>query len=120
MAQNESEQFLAGLEVKTRANINWGWFDTEVWQSQLDRYGRRTEEIGGGQAPLYLVVASTNEDRVKRELAATGESRIASASRWTVLTLEDLLKLSPGPPPTTDASVQGPAVELLTSLLAEP
>ena len=120
MAESESEQFLAGLEVKTRANINWGWYGTEVWQSQLDRYARRTEEVAGELAPLYLVVASTNKDWVNRELSAIGDLRIESASRWTVLTVEDLLDRHPGPPATSDGSQQEPAIELLASLLAEP
>ena len=120
MAESEGHRFLAGLEVKTRANINWGWYGTERWQSQLDRYADRAREIGGERAPLYLIVAEANRERVERELSAIGEWRIASASRWTVLTLQELLQRVPEPLASSRASSQGPAVELLGSLLAEP
>jgi len=123
MAQDEQGQLLAGLEVKTRALINWGWYGTETFQSQLDRYVRRTEEIGAADAPLYLVVDTTNKGKIEDELAAIDESRIASAHRWSVLTLTDLLERAPAWPVADTASIDGttgPVVDVLISLLSEP
>ena len=111
---------MAGLEVKTRADINWGWYGTDVWQSQLDRYAARAAQLDAGQAPLYLVVAASNRALVEQKLTATGEWRIASAESWTVLTLDELLERAPEAQVVpADAAAAG-AVRLLTSLLAEP
>lgn len=123
MAEDKEGRFLAGLEVKTRAHVNWGWYGTEDWHSQLDCYARRTKEIDAGDAPLYLVVDTTNKARIERELAAEGEWRIASASRWSVLTLTELLHLAPAQDDAGPALVGGPAaaaVDLLTSMMSEP
>lgn len=120
MAEGDGGRFLAGLEVKTRANINWAYYGTEVWQSQLDRYAWRAKDVGGGQAPLYLLVDATNKKRVLDELAADGEARITSAGRWSVLTLHELLERAPQLPAVAHPVPPGAAAQLLDSLLAEP
>ncbi len=118
MAETSSGAFAAGIEVKTRANINWGYYGSDTWQSQLDRYADRANELGAEDAPLCLLVSSTNEAKVKAELAATGDARIQSQERWKVRTLEDLLALA-GPEPAGLVSGNHPAVELLASLLTD-
>ena len=118
MAQTSAGAFAAGIEVKTRANINWGYYGSEVWQSQLDRYADRVSEIGGEAAPLYLLVSSTNQAKVKTELAGTGDAEVRSKDRWEVITLDKLLALA-DPDPASRVTANHPAVELLTSLLTD-
>lgn len=116
-AEDADEGFLAGLEVKTRAGINWGEYGTPGRRcSQLDRYAERVDEIGASDAPLYLVVGSANEKRVRRQLEPDAESRIESGARWRVLSLEDLLHFVPEHDPV---AAEDPALVLLLRLLAQ-
>lgn len=119
LAEDSNGWFVAGIEVKTRANINWGRYGTATEQSQLDRYAARATEIGADAAPLYLVVDSTKKELILRKLS---DSRIVSSDRWSVLTLDELLDLAPRSKraASAQASAQEPAVQLLASLLAKP